>query len=485
MTFRDRWFNNGCYNSAPAPFSGSSRRPLSPIFVLMKSRHPSFILVCSSRVPRFVARLLLIATLLSPTLAVAGDADWPQWRGPLRDGHAAEQALLESWPENGPRIKWQSDALGRGYSTAAVADGFLYTLGSDDTNCFAICLDAATGKAVWKTTIARASNRDDYNHGWGGGPRSTPTIDGDQVFVLSDIGNVVSLEKTTGEIQWQVDVVQAFSGKIPMWGYSESLLVDGDRVVVTPGEANFMVALDRTSGEKVWQSNDTNAPAHYVSPIKSAVGDRSFYVTASKPGLLAFDVQSGNPVFSDPSTGNGVAVIPTPIVKGDLVYHTSGYGSGNTLLELSPAKDAGAGQGGIDAKSVYHLSGKTMQNHHGGVVLVDGVIYGYTAANGGVWMAQDMMSGETLWEEKIGRDGSGSIAYADGRLYCYYDRDGSLFLVEPSRQGWQLKGQLKLPQETSLAREKGAIWAHPIIADGMLIIRDQDLMFAYDIASKE
>ncbi|MGB7328096.1 MAG: PQQ-binding-like beta-propeller repeat protein [Rubripirellula sp.] len=439
----------------------------------MKLRHaPSLLLVC----------LFGLSAHFGSFPSIAGDTDWPQWRGPNRDGHAAKQKLMGSWPAEGPEIKWQAENLGRGYSTAAVVDGRLFTLGSDATDCFAICLDATTGKLVWKTNVSRASNGDDYSHGWGGGPRSTPTVDGDQVFVLSDIGTLAAIEKATGKVQWQVDVVQSFGGKIPMWGYSESLLIDGDRVVVTPGESNFMIAVDRKDGSQVWQSKGSDSPAHYVSPIKASVGETDFYVTASKPGLLAFDCQSGDLVFSDESTGNGVAVIPTPIISGNYLYHTSDYGSGNTLLELKETKPDGEGQGGVDAVSVYHLSGKTMQNHHGGVVLVDGVIYGFTKANGGVWMAQDLATGETLWEEKTGRGGSGSIAYADGRLYCYYDKDGSLFLVDPNREGWKLAGQLKLPQQTNLPRGKGAIWAHPIIADGMLIIRDQDLMFAYDIA---
>ena len=169
-------------------------------------------------------------------------------------------------------------------------------------------------------------------------------------------------------------------------------------------------------------------------------------------------------------------MIPTPILTGDQLYHTSDYGAGCTLLNLQST------DGGIDAKSVYHLNGKTMMNHHGGVVLVDGVIYGNTKSNGGPWMAQDLASGETLWEEKVGRNRSGAIGYADGRLYCYNDTDGSVILVEPSRDGWKPHGQLKLPQQTELPRDKGAIWAHPVIANQTLIIRDQDLIFAYDIA---
>ncbi|WP_146459488.1 PQQ-binding-like beta-propeller repeat protein [Rubripirellula tenax] len=418
-------------------------------------------------------------SLISPSIGTAGDRDWPQWRGPQRDGHAAAQPLLESWPDGGPAQIWQASGLGRGYSTAAVVDQRIYTLGSDEAGCFAVCLNAADGGEVWRTTFSRASNGDDYNQGWGGGPRSTPTVVGNHIYVLSDVGVAAAIDRDSGDVTWKVDVVESYGGKVPTWGYSESLLVDGDRVVVTPGESNFMVGLNCSSGEKVWTSQGVNAPAQYVSPIKATVAETTFYVTASKPGLFAFDTTSGGKVFSDASTGNNVAVIPTPILQGDELYHTSDYGSGNTLIKLS-----GNGGGKIATESIYHLADKTMQNHHGGVVLVDGVIYGFTKANGGTWMAQDMASGETLWEEKIRPNRSGSIAFADGRLYCYNDKDGSVYLVKPSRTGWESSGRLELPRQTDLPRDKGAIWAHPIIADGMLIIRDQDLMFAYDISRK-
>lgn len=425
-----------------------------------------------------LAALLIAATpVFWNPHAISGDADWPQWRGPNRDGHAAPQSLMDRWPAGGPSVKWQADSIGRGYSTVAIADGRLYTMGSTDEGCFAICLNASDGVLIWKTQVSRASSGDDYNHGWGGGPRSTPTVDGDDVFVLTDVGTVAALSKSDGKLNWSVDLVGVYGGKVPTWGYSESPLVDGNRVIVTPGEANFMVGLDRTSGEKIWASKDVSAPAQYVSPIKATIESKSFYVTASKPGLFAFDAESGKKLFSDATTGNNVAVIPTPIVSGDDLYHTSDYGAGNTLLKLR-----GEATAGVVANSVYHLNDKTMRNHHGGVVLVDGVIYGFTKANGGTWMAQDLATGDTLWEEKIRPNRSGSIAYADGRLYCYNDEDGTVYLVKPSREGWESTGKLALPKQTDLPRDKGAIWAHPIIADGMLIIRDQDLIFAFDIA---
>ena len=195
--------------------------------------------------------------------------------------------------------------------------------------------------------------------------------------------------------------------------------------------------------------------------------------------MLAFDTQTGSELFTDTASGNRTAVIPTPILHKHQIYHTSAFGAGSTLLNLS-----GAGQGGLKAESAYHLRGKTMENDHGGVVLLEGTIFGFSRANGGVWMAQDLETGETLWEEKIRPNKSGSICYADGRLYCYNANDGTVFLVEPSRSGWLKKGSLKLPRQTDIPRDRGAIWTHPVVASQTLIIRDQDLIYAFDVAEK-
>lgn len=419
--------------------------------------------------------LLVAAVDMAPTVR-GGDTDWPQWRGPNRDGHAAPQSLLQSWPEGGPKLKWQFRNAGEGYSTFAVVDGRLYTMGSRGDQCFVICIDASNGEAIWETPISRASVDQDYAHGWGGGPRSTPTVDGEYVYALSDIGTVGCLKISDGTLVWTVDLVEEFGGGIPNWGYSESVLVDGDRIVVTPGGKNFMVGLHKKSGDKIWGSQDIDAPAQYASIIRHELEGAAVYLNASKSGLLGVDPKSGKKLLESSVTGNNVAVIPTPIASGDLIYHTSDYGAGNALLRLNNTSD------GLAATQVYHLQNKSMQNHHGGVVLVDGVIYGFTKANGGRWMAQDLKSGETLWSETLRPNKSGSIAYADGRLYCYNDKDGSLYLVEPSREGWKPAGSLTLPEQTEIARKSGAIWAHPVIADQMVFIRDQDLIFAYDIA---
>ncbi|MEM6469936.1 MAG: PQQ-binding-like beta-propeller repeat protein [Planctomycetota bacterium] len=406
----------------------------------------------------------------------ADDADWSQWRGPARDGHAAPQKLLQSWPPEGPKLLWSVNDLGTGYSAVTEADGKLYTMGSIDDQAMVICMSAKDGTRLWATAIGPAGKKGDYNTGWGAGQRGTPTIDGDQVFVLSDLGMAAAVDRNSGELRWAVDLIKTEGGAVPTWGYSESPLVDGDRVMVTPGGESFLVGLDRRTGEKIWAAKGVNAPAQYVSVMKGTLGGRAFYVTASKPGMYLFDVETGDGQLLDTATANGIAVIPTPILEKDYVYHTSAYGAGNTLLKLSGTPLD------VNLDSVYALNSKSMENHHGGVVLVDGVIYGFTKAGGGAWMAQDFLTGETLWQERARPNKSGSICYADGRLYCYNDKDGTVLLVVPSRTGYEQVGKLKLPAETEIPRDSGAIWAHPVVSNGRLLIRDQDLLYAFDVS---
>lgn len=418
-----------------------------------------------------------LLALASASFCLAGEADWPQWRGPNRDGHAAPQQLLQEWPAGGPKIKWEFGGAGIGYSAFSIRDQRLYTMGTRDDGCYTLCIDATAGKLIWESRISRATTSEDYAHGWGGGPRSTPTLDGDFVYALSDAGVLACLTADEGKLVWSVDFVADFEAAIPKWGFSESVLIDGDRVIATPGGTSFLVGFDKKSGEVVWRSRGLDDSAQYVSPLRHTVGNVSFYVTASKSGLSAFDTENGKLLFQNGATGNDVAVIPTPIVRQNLLYHTSDYGAGNVLLRLTAGDNRS-----LQAEALYHLSTKSMQNHHGGVVLVDGVIYGSSKSSGGVWMAQDLQTGETLWEERMRPNRSGSIAYADGRLYCYNDEDATLLLVEPSREQFKQVGELKLPETTQIDRGSGAIWAHPVIADGTLYLRDQDLIFAFDIA---
>ncbi len=410
------------------------------------------------------------------SIAIAESNSWYQWRGPNRDGHAAPQNLLKEWPAGGPKLVWSAKNLGMGFSASSIANGKLYTMGTYKDQCHVVCLDAKTGKLIWEQPMDGTAGDNSYNTGWGAGPRSTPTLAGDLLYALSDLGTLVCLKVSDGSKVWSTNLVNDFGGSIPKWGYSESVLVDGDRVIVMPGGKNFLVGLDAKSGKQIWGSKDVDMSAHYVSTIKSNIGGKDMYITASEKGLLAFDVASGELLFKNESTGNKTAVIPTPIVSGDIVYHVSAYGAGNVAVKVSVKGN------NVSAEQLYHNAAKSMENHHGGVILHDKAIFGFSKTDGGVWMAQDLATGNVLWSQKVGKNKSGSIAFADGMIYCYNDTDGTCILAEANRDGWNQKGELTLPAQTEIPRGKGAIWAHPIISDGMLYIRDHDLMFAYSIA---
>jgi outer membrane protein assembly factor BamB len=414
--------------------------------------------------------------LFTGSIAQAETNSWYQWRGPNRDGRAAPQELLEEWPVGGPKLVWSAKNLGMGFSASSIANGKLYTMGTYKDLCHVVCLEAKTGKLIWEKPIDGAAGENSYLTGWGAGPRSTPTIAGEFIYALSDLGVLACLKASDGSKVWMTNLVNDFGGSIPKWGYSESALVDGDRVIVMPGGKNFLVGLDAKSGKQIWGSKGVEMSANYVSTIKANIGGKDMYITASEKGLLAFDVASGELLFQNESTGNKTAVIPTPVVSGDIVYHVSAYGAGNAAVKVKV-------QGGkVTAEQLYHNNSKSMENHHGGVILHDEAIFGFSKTDGGVWMAQDLASGKVLWSQKIGKNKSGSIAFADGKIYCYNDTDGTCLLAEATREGWKPKGELTLPAQTEIPRGKGAIWAHPIISDGMLYIRDHDLMFAYAIA---
>ncbi len=424
---------------------------------------------------RSLAVFLFVASL-GLSQADAESNSWNQFRGPNRDGHAAPQSLMKEWPAGGPKLVWSYKNCGIGFSASSVSGGKLYTMGTHHDKCHLICLDMKSGSLIWETPFDGNAAEGDYNLGWGGGPRGTPTIDGNFVYALSDLGTLACFKTSDGSVVWQTNLVKDYAGSIPKWGYSESVLIDGDRVVTMPGGKNFLIALDKKTGRQIWGSKGVEMPAHYVSTIKANIGGKDMYITASEKGLLAFDPTSGELLFQDESTGNKTAVIPTPVVSGDIVYHVSAYGAGNTAVRVKVNGDK------VSASQMYHNGTKSMENHHGGVVLHDNAIFGFSKTDRGVWMAQDLPTGNVLWSQKIGDNKSGAIAFADGMLYCYNDSDGSCILAEATRDGWKPKGELTLPAKTELPRGKGAIWAHPIISDGMLFIRDLDLMYAYSIA---
>lgn len=392
-----------------------------------------------------------------------GEGPWPQWQGPRRDAVSSESGLVQDFPAEGPQRLWLFEDCGIGYSGPAIVEGKLYILGAFDGTDHLLCLDVTTGEPLWKSLLGPT-----YENDWGDGPRSTPTVDGEHIYAMTPQGMLYCLQTRDGSVVWS-KAMQELGGGIPSWGYSESPLVMGDRVYCTPGgEAGAIAALDKQTGETIWQSKEYPDTAHYSSIMPMQHERRTILVQLLYKELVGVDPEDGNGLWSVPWNGN-VAVIPTPIISGNTVYATSGYGAGCAMVRLTDD----------DAEVVY--DNKNMTNHHGGVILHDGHLYGYSDGKG--WVCQNHETGDIVWREREAL-GKGAIAYADDRFYCLSEDEGELVLIAATTDGWEEHGRFTLEPQTALRKPKGKIWTHPIIAAGRLYLRDQELLFSFDVRAK-
>ncbi len=426
---------------------------------------------------RLAITTALLATLsLNPLLA----ADWPQWRGPNRDGRSPETGLLQAWPEEGPPLAWRVGGLGGGYSSVAVAGDRIYTLGDLEDGQYAMALGRTDGATIWKTKIGPTWN-DRFL-----GPRSTPTVDGDRIYVMSTEGEVFCLKAADGEKVWSRSLPDDYGSHLMQamgttdWRYAESPLVDGDRVIVTPGISEVaLVALDKRTGAEIWKApirrigSQGAYGAGYSSVVISHGAGVKQYVQFIGRGVIGIEAESGKYLWGYNKVANDIANIATPLVDGDYIFASSGYRTGSALIKLSPG-----GENGVQAEEVYFIDPETMQNHHGGLILHEGHVYTGTGHNMGFPIAVKMEDGEVAWgpERNSGKN-SAAITYADGRIYFRY-QNGRMILVEATPEGYREHGTFEIPD----VRKES--WSHPVIAGGMLYLREQDNLFAYDIRAR-
>jgi outer membrane protein assembly factor BamB len=401
----------------------------------------------------------------------AQNGDWPRWRGPSGDGISDETGLLTEWPAGGPPLAWRTRGLGGGYSTVAVAGGKIFTLGRiNGKNCM-VALNAEDGSKVWTTPI-----------GGGGDPNSTPTVDGELVYGVSLGGELACCQVSDGTLVWSKNYERDFGGQMMSgWGYSESVLVDGERVICTPGgDRALLAALDKNTGDVAWKTDVPQSGlgrrgsqgAGYASIVISNAGGVKQYVTLVGRGVVGVDAQTGKLLWSYDRVANGTANIPTPIVTGDYVFCSSGYDTGSALLKLNKSRE------GFVAQEVYFLPASKMQNHHGGMIEKDGFVYCGNGHNNGFPLCIDGRTGHDAWRPGRGPgSGSAAVAYADGHLYFRY-QDGTMALIEATPKAYKLKSTFKI------ASDNGESWPHPVIAGGKLYLRDQDELLAYDIKKK-
>jgi outer membrane protein assembly factor BamB len=419
-----------------------------------------------------LALMLLATTCLSGAdNRPAGDY-WPQWRGPNRDDLPPDTGLLKKWPQGGPPLLWEGKGAGRGFASVAIAAGRLYTMGdtlstANDKDEYVSCFDEATGKQLWKSKLGPAWNKNGPDRE---SSRSTPTLDGALLYALTGYGELVCLETAGGKERWRKSLTKDFGGrKGDGWGYSESVLVDGENVVCTPGGPKAtMVALNKKTGETIWKTAVTNdRGAGHASIVISQVGNTRVYVQTTAGGEIGVRAKDGKLLWAYP-IDRTTAVIPTPIVRGDLVFFTAGYGRGGALLRQVPTPD-----GGVNVEDVYPLQ-KALANKHGGVVLVGNFLYGDTDSSGTPFCAE-FLTGKVRWKKRGSGRGSAAVAYADGHLYVRFE-NGVLALVPASPEDYKEVSSFKIPHSGDRPS-----WSHPVIIGGKLFLREGDYILCYDL----
>ena len=405
----------------------------------------------------------LLALVTSVASTLAANFDWPQWRGPNRDDVSKETGLLKSWPEGGPKRVWLYENAGSGYSGPAIVSGKLFTIGTREDLEILLVLDANTGKEVWTAQMGAI-----LKNGYGDGPRGTPTVDGDRVYAMSGRGNVVCINVADGKVVWQKGMT-SLGGRVPGWGYTESVLVDGDHVVCTPGGSKgTLIALDKKSGDVIWQSSEFTDGAHYSSIVPADLNGGRQYIQRTERSVVGIAAKDGKLLWKTSFPGS-TAVIPTPIYRDGQVYVAAGYNAGCKSFKIEPDNKL----------TILYENNKEMINHHGGVILVGDHVYGHSYQGNSGWVCQNFKTGESVWRYK--NFGKGAIAYADGMFYCLEERSGNVALIEASSEGWKEHGRFKLEPQTQIRSSSGAIWTHPVISNGKLYLRDQDLIYCYDV----
>lgn len=396
--------------------------------------------------------------------AVSQAADWPTFRGADRTDISPETGLLKQWPTAGPKKVWMNEDAGLGYSGFAIVGGTLYTMGSRDAVEYVIAIDTATGKEKWSAEAGAL-----LTNGWGDGPRATPTVEGDKVYALSGKGTLVCLNAADGKKLWSAEMVE-LGGKVPGWGYCESPLVEGNLVVVTPGGAQgTLAAFDKVTGKLAWQSAEWTDPAQYASLIAVNHNGARQLIQLTMQSIAGVNAADGKVLWKTEFPGK-TAVIPTPVFKDGQVFVAAGYGVGCKSVKV------GAGNA---VETLYETT--DMVNHHGGVILVGDHLYGYNDKAG--WTCMDFKTGAVKWADKKGL-GKGAIHSADGMLYLLEERTGTVVLIEASPEGWKEHGRFTLSPQTTNRNPKGMIWTHPVVSGGRLYLRDQELLFCFDVSGK-
>ncbi|MCF7849264.1 MAG: PQQ-like beta-propeller repeat protein [Kiritimatiellales bacterium] len=404
----------------------------------------------------FLKVVLLVCVFVSVS-AIAGD--WPQWRGVNRDGYSTDTGLSNKWPSSGPKLVWKIKTIGEGFSTPSVANGKIYVMGDKDGACRVFALKESDGKILWDTKVGEPGGHKKYP-----GPRSTPTVDGNVIYSLTQNGDLYCLAAKDGKVVWQKNLGDDFGGKMMSgWKWSESVLIDGDKLLCTPGGTEgTVIALNKKTGKKIWRCKDLTDPASYSSIMNWNHGGVPQYVQFTSKSVAGIDAKTGKLLWRGDRPGK-TAIVTTPVMKDDMVFVTSAYNIGCNMFKVDVSGAT------FSTKEVY--ANKDLQSHHGGVVLVGDHVYGTSKKT---LVCMDIATGKVVWEDDS--VGKGAIAYADGMLVVRGEKDGAVALVKAEPGKYQELGRFDQPD-----RSDHKAWPHPVIANGRLYLRDQDLLLCYDL----
>ena len=407
-----------------------------------------------------------LLALISTLSLRAGD--WPQWRGPDRNGISLEKGLLKHWPSEGPRLLWQVNDLGAGYSTPAVAGDRLYVMGNEGLeNEFVQARAATDGRKIWTTRLGKVGNPDQKPSF--PAARSTPTVDGDLLFALGSDGDLACLKADSGKVVWQKNLRKDFGGQPGVWAYAESPLVDGETLICTPGGTDAtLLALNKKSGELIWKcALSEGDQASYASALVTTVNGTRQYVQLVQKGLVGVDAKTGTLLWRyDRTAQNSPAVIPTAVVEDGYIY-SAGARVGGGLIQLE------ADAGSVKVTPLY-FSPK-LPTGIGGSVKVGDYLYGTT---GQALLCVHFKTGEVKWEERS--IAPASLCSADDRLYLHGE-NGELALVEPTPEAYREHGRFTPPNLPERANQMEKAWTYPVVSAGRLYLRDADRLWCYDV----
>ncbi len=430
----------------------------------------------AKRISTIRRTLVLVATLTAaglPTIRLQAE-DWPTFRGANRTSVSSETNLLDSWPENGPKLLWTAEGAGRGYASPTVVQGRIYTLGdgpstAGDQDEYLTCFSAEDGKQLWMSKTGPAWNEGKSAYQ---GSRSTPTVEGGNVYVLTPHGVLHCVNASDGSNVWKRDLKDQFSGKKKdSWGYSESPLIDGNKLLCTPGGPNAtVVALDKSTGEEIWRcARPEDVGAGHSSIVISQVGDQKVYVQNTGGGPMG--ISADGKLLWDYDMRPPTAFIPTPVIKGNYVFSVGGYKLGGALLQ----QIAGA-NGSVSVKEIYGPKVE-LGNKHGGVILLGDNLYGGAEDQNIVYCA-DLMTGEVMWKERVTGSNSTSLVSADGKLFIR-SQNGVVALAKADPTEFKEISSFTTPGSGESDKPS---WAHPVIVNGKLLLREGDAILCYQIS---